>query len=446
MKIQQYENQLIGFVYFIILLLIAFFVRDIPNQYNVFDLTILQLMQVSVMGDPASFATAAIDIAKNGWISSENTWIFNLWPPGFILLEALIIKIFGINVPIILVLQILAAVLFSVVMTLLFKFLNDYVNKKIALVLPLLIFVFPVSRVFLLEPIGITLGESFAIGFFLLGVLFAIRSVEKSVWRYAVYSGISLALAAYFRSQFEIILLALTGCGVLLLILLNLARTQIYLDSTIIKSTVKTISIVLLVAHAITIPWRVYHWMYQESPLWVHTASVTFGNSVMTSEYLESVHGGFVVAGGGNLVCRINPATCGDTANAKTLFIKTFLEHPGTWYSLKVDIIGKYWLSSLQNWSAVGTESTLLDIIINSLNLILLIMIIYLLFNRRVMNSRGWIILVWISATLFSSYFLIFTVQQFEVRYFYFPKIVGIFLFIITLALYLHTKNKPIKH
>ena len=44
---------------------------------------------------PTYFATAAIDIAENGWISSYNDWIFNLWPPGFVLLEASIIKVAG---------------------------------------------------------------------------------------------------------------------------------------------------------------------------------------------------------------------------------------------------------------------------------------------------------------------------------------------------------------
>ncbi len=152
----------------------AFWVRDIPNQQDAFN-TIQQLINASKMGDPASFATAAIDIAANGWISSTNEWILNLWPPGFILLEALIIKVMGINAPVILVLQILAAGLFSIVLVQLYTQLKNSVNSRLAFILPLLIFAFPVSRVLLLQPTGISLGESFAIGFFLLGALLAFK-------------------------------------------------------------------------------------------------------------------------------------------------------------------------------------------------------------------------------------------------------------------------------
>jgi hypothetical protein len=425
-----------GSLYFLILLAIALWVRDIPYQQEASN-TIQQLIKSSTMGDPGSFATAAIDIAGNGWISSANAWIFNLWPPGFVLLEAFIIKTLGPDTPIILVLQILAALLFALVLTLLADFLSTYVPRKIALALPLLIFAFPVSRVFLLEPTGITLGESFAIGFFLVGVLLALRAIAQNSLRSAVYAGLCLALSAYFRSQFEIILLALTGWGILLLLAIQLPRLRKSIEPQSLKAGVRTIAVVLLVAHAATLPWRVYHWINQGSPTWVYTSSaVIFPNSVQTSEYLESVHGGFVVAGGGNLVCRIDPTTCGDTANAKNLFIKTFVEHPIKWYSLKSAVIGKYWFSSLQNWSAIGTNSTFMDLATNGLLLIALLVTVSLLLTRKVRSHGSWMLLIWVNASMISAYLLIFTLAHFEVRYFYFPKIATIVMTIISVGLY----------
>lgn len=442
MKLLKNVSFWIGVIYFLILLIIALWVRDIPNQPDAFNITLQQLIQTSRMGDPASFATAAIDIAENGWISGANDWIFNLWPPGFILLEAAILKVFGPEAPAILVLQILAAILFSIVLTLLYSLLRASVNSKIAFVLPLLIFAFPVSRVFLLEPMGITLGESFSIGFFLLSVLLAFRSVALSSIRYAIYAGLCIALSAYFRSQFEIILLALTGWGILLVIVIYLTRLRKPNESEHEKSIMKTIAVVLLVAHAATMPWRAYHWVNVGTPEWVYTSSLTFRNSVMTSSYLESIQGGWLVEGGGNLVCRIDPATCDDTENAKMLFVKTFIEHPVEWYSLKFDVIGKYWFSSVQNWAAIGVESTLMDIVTNGLFLIALILVVVLMFTRKVRHHGLWFLLMWFSVTLFSAYFLIFTVAQFEVRYFYFPKIAGLFTLLIITSLYCHRVKK----
>ena len=442
MKLFKNESFWVGVIYFLILLCIALWVRDIPNELDAFSLTLQQLIITTQMGDPGYFATAAIDIAENGWISSNNQWILNLWPPGFILLEALIIKVLGPEVPAILVLQILAAALFSFVLVLLYDLLHASMNSKVAFALPLLIFAFPVSRVFLLQPTGITLGESFSIGFFLLFILLAIRSVGRNSLQNAIYAGLCLALSVYFRSQFEIILLALTVWGVLFVIAIKLTPLQKFIEQGNVKSVVKTVAIALFVAHAATFPWRAYHWVYQESPNWVFTSSVTFGNSVMSTEQLEAKNGGFVVAGGGNLVCRIDPATCGDTVNAKKLFIKTFIEHPIEWYSLKFDVIGKYWFSSVENWTAISIDHTFFDIVVNGLLLIILIAIIVLLLIHKARSHKSWALLMWINLSLFSTYFLIITVQQFESRYFYFPKIAGVVMILIVSSLFFRRKEK----
>lgn len=203
MKPIKHESLWVGIIYFLILLGIALWVRDITNQLDTFN-TIQQLIKTSQLGDPIYSATAAMDIAEKGWISTANEWIINLWPPGFILLEALIIKLLGADAPVILVLQVFAAVLFSIVLVLLFNLLREYAIKQVAFILPLLIFAFPVSRVFLLEPTGISLGESFAIGFFL-GLFFlhyarwsetccVMRLTQGFVWRSLPISAHSLNL------------------------------------------------------------------------------------------------------------------------------------------------------------------------------------------------------------------------------------------------------------
>lgn len=442
MRSYKFESLRVGVIYFLILLGIALWVRDIPNQPDAFSITLQKLIETPPGGDYSYFATAAVDVAKNGWISRANDWIFNLWPPGFILLEAFILKILGPAAPVILVLQILAAVLFSIVLVLLYDLMSKFVTSKIAFVLPLLIFAFPVARVFLLQPTGISLGESFAIGFFLICILLVFRSVMRNQIRYAVYAGLCLALSAYFRSQFEIILLALTGWGILLIIAVPLTSLRKSIEPKFVQSVIKTIAIVLLIAHAATVPWRVYHWIYQGNPSWVQTSDLVFANSVMTSEQLNNNHGGFVVAGGGNLVCRIDPTTCGDTANAKSLFIKTFISHPVEWYSLKFGVIGEYWFSSMDFTKNIPSKATSRDIIANGLFLIALIALAALLLTRKVRYHGVWILLMWVNASLFSAYSLIFTVVHFEVRYFFFPKIVGLVMFLIVASLYFRPMNK----
>ena len=105
----------LGFIYFLILLAILLFVRDIQIEYNnLLFLTPNELLKNAPQGiDPAAFMRTALEIARDGWITASNQWVFNLWPPGFVLLEALIIKLFGVDAPIILILQVLTSILFS---------------------------------------------------------------------------------------------------------------------------------------------------------------------------------------------------------------------------------------------------------------------------------------------------------------------------------------------
>lgn len=432
MKILNYRF-LSTLFYFLILLMIALFVKDIPIQYNnLMYLTPNELISLSTMGDPATFISTALEITRDGWVTSANQWVFNLWPPGFVLLEALIIKIFGINAPVILVLQILAAGLFSVVLTLLYEFLKGYINTIVALVLPLLIFAFPVSRVFLLEPVGISLGESFSIGFFLLFILLAIRSVGENLLRYAVYSGIFLALSAYFRSYFETILLFVTIWGILFIVVILLKK--LYTDEKF-KTLIKVMALILFVANLSTTPWRTYHFMYQDSIKWVGTSDLMFQNQVRHSKEFVGP-AGFILAGGGNVACRIDHDVCGKIGEAKKLVLKTYIHNPLKWYSTKFESIDKYWYSSIQNWTNVGGESLMVDKITNGIFLSMFILLNFLFMNSKIRKNNLYPLLIWFYASLFSSYLIIFTFAHFEVRYFYFPKIVIVFFFIILVAIY----------
>jgi hypothetical protein len=308
----------------------------------------------------------------------------------------------------------------------------------------LLIFAVPVSRVFLLQPKGIVLGESFAIGLFLLCVLLTIRAVERHSLRYAFCAGLCLAMAAYFRSQFEFILLVLTGWGILLLIVTYIQRRQNTIDLIYLNSLIKTILIVLLIAHATTLPWRAYRWtyFYAGTPSWVKSSQLLYRNSVMTSEHLESLSGHWIIAGAGNVVCRIDPSTCGDTANAKELFFRTFMRHPVEWYSLKFDAIGDYWYSSVRNFGGVVIKSTWMDIVTNAMLLVALTALVCLSLTRKVRSHISSIVLAWFNIALFSAYAIIFSLAHYEVRYFYFPKIGSIMMLLIVATLY---SRPPIK-
>jgi hypothetical protein len=427
-----------GLFYLLILLAIALWVRDVPNQPDAFATTLPLLIQTSEFyRDPVSFATAALDIAAHGWISPENDWILNLWPPGFVLLEALIVKIVGQQGPSIFVLQLAAAALFAGFMTLVYQLLRPGLGRWLALLLPMVIFVFPMARLFLLEPQGVVLGESYAIGFFLIGVVCTVFATRQNTLRRAAYAGASIALAAYFRSQFEVLLLSLSFWGVLLVAWLAARRYRSPLakgNSDSMRNLVMTIVVTLIVAHALTLPWRIYHWVHQRSVSWVQTSSLIFINSVRTSEDLERNHGDFIVAGAGNLTCRIDPSTCGHTDEARALFMRTFLNHPIEWYSLKLAVIGPYWFSSIEHFSVASPPGPL-EVFTNAILLVLLAGLAAIVCIPAAWRQPFGLLSLWLDIAIFSAYGLLFSLTHFEVRYFYFPKIYGASMFLLQAAL-----------
>ena len=433
---QKYEKFIIWLSYFSILSLIAIFVRDIAGQPNSF-VSIEEIMSSSSLGDPVSFLTAAIDIAKHGWVSPENAWILNLWPPGFILLQSSLIKLFGIDAPILLFLQLIASCLFAYVLLEFFYFSSRILkgNRLFSFTVPLVIFCFPVARVFLLQPTGVSLGESFAISFFLLAFFQLFKEPRKCLWGHSIISGLFLALSAYFRSQFEFIVLMLSAW-----LLVFYLFSKIGLIKKISQKSnltfYKNMLIALTVAHVLMLPWRTYHYVEQGMPAWVSTILVTMDNSVMTTSYLKEHHGEFVVEGGGNLVCRIDKTTCGDREHARKLFFKTLLTNPIAWYKVKLGIVGKYWFSSIENWSAATIRPKLADYLFNSIILFMLIGSIAHLFLGSEWCKDNKLIFIYIYATFFSAYFIIFTIQQYEVRYFYFPKIMIIVMSLLQISMF----------
>lgn len=428
-------------VYFLILAAYATFAHHPTGQVDAFATTARDLLKLSP-SDPGSFMTGAMDIAKNGWISPENNWIINLWPPGLLLIEAWLIKLLGLDtLYYVYVMQLLACATWAAVLGKLNQTLRGFVSAPLAWSLPLLLFVPPMARSFLLEPGRVIFGETFSIAFFFLGVLYAMQALTVSYPRkLAMAAGISIGFAAYFRSQFELFVLGLTF-WLLVAWLWRLARRRHNPE----KSRWMGIALVLVLsAHIIMAPWRIYHQVTMGSPKWVYTEQISFANSVKTREQLLSQGGAFVVEGGGDLTCRIDITTCGRTDEAAKLFVQTLLTHPLQWHAIKLGIIGNYFYASQKDLQRPGSPPTIVDYVTNTFFLVAIIGAILMgiaLARRRSIYAP---IINWINATIVSAYYLIFVVHQYEVRYFYFGKLYAMLIALIGLVLFLAPhKHKP---
>lgn len=418
-----------GFVpllgYFACLLLIGVFVRDTASQPGLFSTIHGFLSTPQDMGDPVSFATGALDIYRFNWPSPGNYWLIHLWPPGFMLLEGGILKLFGEEAPFIAILMVLSSLSSAMMLSVLRRALIGFVPAAVATLLPLLPFCFPVTRQFLLQPTGLVLGEAFSVAFFITSVLLVwLAAKERNLTR-AVVAGLLLALSAYFRSQYELIVVLMTACALPLALWAFIAMRRKGGEAearTQILYSLKAVAVLLVTAHVLMAPWRIHNKVEADSLAWVQTQDLTYQYLLSTDAALLAGNGAFVIRGGGNVACALDPSVCGKSDRA--LILGVFVAHMREWLQIKASLLPEYWFASINDWGVPVTAAGRGDNLANGLALLCVLAIAPLLhLGRRALASD---VLIWLFSSFFIFFFLVFVLIHYEVRYFYLFKIFAI--------------------
>lgn len=410
--------------YFVCLLLIAL-VRDLAGQPPLS--APIEGIAFRTMNDPHSFATAALEIHRHGWVTPGSMWILHLWPPGFVVLEAVVLNLFGESAPFVGILMALSALAGACMLTAGQRCLALYVPSRWSVLLPLLPFLFPVTRLFLLQPVGLILGEGFSVMFFLTAVFLLVQALSKrSVWG-VVGSGAFMAASAYFRSQYELIVSAMSIFSILIVgIWLSRRRSRAGTaarDAVQLKFTVLGIAASMLVANALMVPWRIHNYLDIKRFGWVQTQELVIRNSLTPVPKLLEAGGRFVVDGGGHLACSFEPSYC-DSPDAR-LFYKAFAKHAASWFLYKVRILPVFWFSSMEGFPDPNTVKVPWDVVSNLFILACMIATVPLLWLTR--RRKVFIPMAWISLSFYSCFFVIFTLVQFEMRYFFLMKIFSLY-------------------
>lgn len=436
--------------YLLLLGLIAFATRDVSSEPDAWAITVDRLINPGIgLGDPTSFATGALDIYETGWVRPEHAWIFNLWPPGLPLIEAASLTVSGRDAPVLAILQGLAVILHSSVALALYATLRRWIDGRVALIVAILPYAFPLTRVYLLQPTGVALGETFAVGFFALGMLASISAISRPSYLRAVAAGVALALSAYVRSQFEIILTVQAMVAAVLLLLALTGFLRRLPDVRVPTASLLCLLLIVVSTQSAMLPWRILNLLEDGTPRWVSTSVLEARNAVAYDDELTAAGGDFVVRGGGTVVCKVAPETCGKQEQAQSLFFRTFLAHPVEWIRYKASLLPTYWFAPVGDWASVGRESSPFDIAFNSTFALAIVTAFALAFaSRRIRLSSSWIALVLFNGTLLLAHGAISVFVHFEARYLYFPKIMGTMLVLIEISILLaqwSTKDKPVQ-
>ena len=371
--------------------------------------------------DSTSFTSVALDLYNNKQFTPPSEWIIHLWPPGFMVLEALVLLVFGINVPFILVLDLLVAISMAILFALGRAYLLSINPDERLSLIPLVLLLFPLPRMFLLEPLSLILGEGFAIIFFLISLLLTLFAARSKSIPVAVLAGLALAWSAYLRSQFEALVVVLTAVAICIAAVL-IVRAVWARKPTDFRQ-IRAIAIALLVAHVAMLPWRIHNFEDFHSTSWICCESLRYSNAGKTNKQLNDENAGWLVVGEANIACNLEPSYCGSSDSGA--YYRVFREHAGEWVLSKLLLAPSYWFSDLGSYASPATDNSPLDFLANAFYLACVFATFPLIwYIRRRPDAQ---IFFWFSASFYAAFLVIFTLIQFETRYFYAMKIVALF-------------------
>lgn len=406
--------------------------RDHFFQPDIF-IRVSDFLNFSISSDPRTFAGAGVEMSRQGWLTPQSMWIFHLWPPGFAILLGGIFTVFGTQVPFLAVLLALTILCCVFMLLAVRRYLSMHVSAFWALVIPLLPFAFPVTRFFLLQPIGLAFGEGFSVMFFITSIFLLLLAVEKKSIPNAVLSGVFLSLAAYFRSQYELLAVCMFA-GAVALALGRIAwcswSQRRFLVGTALQG-MKFVVIAMFVAQVLMLPWRIHNFVDAGTWSWVQTEDLVARNGLASEEKLLSMGARFVITGGGNLACKFEPSYCGK--EEKLLFYKAFFHNLPEWLLYKSSLFEGFWFSDVEYFpEVVDSKSYPGDYWGNSIILLFALSSFVLVFAIR--RSSSSMVYLWAFLSFYGCFLIVFSLVQLEVRYFYLIKIFAMFSFMALAA------------
>ena len=319
------------------------------GQYGVrWDDSILSARKTLGGLDAGSYMQGAISLSNGSYKNPTNSFIWNLWPPGLPIYEFIFVKIFGTNIPILLVLAVTASTLVAGVS---YIFLRAGVESK-SRTLSLLILVFLLtSSVFqgwLLDQ-GIMYAENFYIFFGLLSLLL-MKKATSDAKPYFYLVGLFLSMSAFFRAVGFIEIEMLAAVFIASLIVYNILSRSKYKREGSGNYVSQTMKIFLGSLPLVTF-WSIFHHSWAKFPItqWVSTGDQSWRSDWATDAQMQTSGWG-IAKGIDNWACHLEPIKClkiqlpSAHPDYFTSALGTIISHPFSFFYNRSIDIWHYWI------------------------------------------------------------------------------------------------------
>jgi hypothetical protein len=333
-------------------------------------------------GDQIWFAKAAILLATNSFTDSDY-WILAIFAPGLTGIEFALLKVFGLNCPIVLYLCIITCASWALVLLNLQKLAGPRMGKAFSYLAPASISFSIIWRQYCLQS-GILLTETISIAFLAASFLTLLRANINKSRSLAIYSGALLAVAAYIRTQIEII-----GTGLALVTMLAIIGQLIldqrkktekqFTDSAATNFWVKIkqiannhtilkyFTIAVCTFACCTAPYRLWNFYKFHNFSWLQVDYYWKMGWESESE-LAKTDDSWIARGGMLVPAYVNPQLAatiqahnkvlGASAYSDSFYrwrtITTFLRHPLKWLSYKAKLLPWFWFAPINSHIPFG--------------------------------------------------------------------------------------------
>ncbi len=337
-------------------------------------------------GDQIWFAKAALLLATNSFTDSDY-WILAIFAPGLTIIEFVLLKVFGLNCPIVLHLCIITCASWALVLLNLQKLAEPRMGKALSYLAPALISISIIWRQYCLQG-GILLTETLSIAFLAASFLTLLRANISKSRSLAIGAGVLLAMAAYLRTQVEMIGSALALVTMLAIIgqlILDQRKrieqpdpdpvnTSIWLELKLFANNhtiLKYFAIAVFIFACCTAPYRLWNFYKFHNFSWLQVDYYWKMGWESESE-LAKTDDSWIARGGMLVPAYVNPQLAakiqahnkvlGASAYSDSFYrwrtITTFLRHPLKWLIYKAKLLPWFWFAPINSHISLGLATT----------------------------------------------------------------------------------------
>lgn len=413
-----------------------------------------KLIEILGISDAGSYLGAANDLATHNTNSPEWAWVLNLWPPGMVWLDALIIKYSPTDFAV--TFAITLSLIWGTALSLISRpFLRSWKTAFIVVVLELLVLGTSPFQSWMFDE-GLLYADGLAAGLLLIGAAIAANraretQVHWNVWvRDGLYVGLVFAGAVYLRSSYQALPLVLGGFAfvVLLIILFQKkgAHSPLNLKQLIFLSVASLTTAVLL------LPYTAYLVTERDRYALVTTQQLAFQSSWRSTETGSPQ---WLTTAGASIGCELDAVRChefyeleqaGTPASAEQLqdaYVEAVVENPLLFLGLKARYFGQQWFGDeLSTYSFSPSKYDKPPYGVNaSLNqnvpqgLFYAVTMLVTMVGSIVLMSRRKLFISGIPLVMALSFIAPFAIAHFEVRYLIPLKLLGLLAPVVVLTL-----------